>query len=729
MFGVGLVLSAPPALRAQTDVRVVEATPPIGPWHVAIEARAALRDAVRTEDVLRAAEAEITIGRPDRARSLLALYHVTDQRLEATAAFGAGDFARAGAMFSVWGEAGDSAARGILLARAGDAFERAGLDAASAASYRQARTALPLIAGWLALREARVSADTAAAFTLLDAAPPAGRVLIPSVRGELLARSGDTARAVAVLAGAGFDGRAARLALASGDSAGARLLAYRALRAGDTAVAAVGVDLARNVFRPSQPAEFLTLARAVRRESPALAADLAGQAVARGDVSVGTLITLGDIRSEAGHYDDALDAYQRAAGGSAPESAGAQFSVARTLLRLGRPLAAAVAVSAFLSAHPTHQLAPMATFLQADLSQEAGRRAEAESLSRQVVERWPTHDYASQARLRLAANALSAGDTAVAARWYQAEVDARGLQHTTARYFLAVLAVRRGDSVAAGLAWRDLARADSLGYFGGVARGRASLPLPIVAPAVPLVASRALERSLAELDLLDEAGFASEAGALIAWLLAQNLSADEALDLGDALAHRGRPTVAITLGWRAARTRTLNDARVLRAIYPWPLRAVVSAEAREFGLDEYLLAALIRQESSFDPLARSRAGARGMMQVMPGTARQAAQRGGVDWSDLFLRVPDANIHVGSAHLAALLRHYGGDVAPSLAAYNAGMTPVERWRRRFPGRDPVQFTDRIPYAETRGYVRTVLRNWSLYRILYPAETTAGMAGGT
>ena len=69
------------------------------------------------------------------------------------------------------------------------------------------------------------------------------------------------------------------------------------------------------------------------------------------------------------------------------------------------------------------------------------------------------------------------------------------------------------------------------------------------------------------------------------------------------------------------------------------------------------------------------------------------------------------------------------MAPSLAAYNAGLTPVERWRRRFPGRDPVQFTDRIPYAETRGYVRTVLRNWSLYRILYPQETASGVAGGT
>jgi soluble lytic murein transglycosylase len=101
----------------------------------------------------------------------------------------------------------------------------------------------------------------------------------------------------------------------------------------------------------------------------------------------------------------------------------------------------------------------------------------------------------------------------------------------------------------------------------------------------------------------------------------------------------------------------------------------------------------------------------------------------VEWSDHLLRVPDANIHVGSAHLAMLLRHYRDELAPALAAYNAGLTPVERWRRRFPeARDPVLFTERIPYAETRGYVRTVLRNWSLYRILYPPEPEGGTATG-
>jgi soluble lytic murein transglycosylase len=173
----------------------------------------------------------------------------------------------------------------------------------------------------------------------------------------------------------------------------------------------------------------------------------------------------------------------------------------------------------------------------------------------------------------------------------------------------------------------------------------------------------------------------------------------------------------------------LNDPRVLRTIYPWPLREVVSAEAREFEIDPYLLAAIIRQESSFDIDATSRAGARGLMQVMPGTARQAARRMGLDWSDHLLHVPDANLHVGAAHLAILLRHYGGNLVPTLAAYNAGLTPVELWRRFPEARDPALFVERIPYAETRGYVRSVLRNWTIYRALYAPTSSPPQGGGS
>ncbi|MCH7775225.1 MAG: lytic transglycosylase domain-containing protein, partial [Gemmatimonadetes bacterium] len=141
--------------------------------------------------------------------------------------------------------------------------------------------------------------------------------------------------------------------------------------------------------------------------------------------------------------------------------------------------------------------------------------------------------------------------------------------------------------------------------------------------------------------------------------------------------------------------------------------------AREFDLDPFLLAALVRQESAFDADATSRAGARGLMQLMPATARGLARQLGVDWDNAFLGIADANVHLGAAHLAQMLRQYGGEIVPALAAYNAGGSRVRRWLR-FPearAGDWFLFIERIPFAETRGYVQTLLRNRELYSALY------------
>ena len=145
----------------------------------------------------------------------------------------------------------------------------------------------------------------------------------------------------------------------------------------------------------------------------------------------------------------------------------------------------------------------------------------------------------------------------------------------------------------------------------------------------------------------------------------------------------------------------------------------IEAEANGFGADPYLLAGLIRQESSFTPDAMSRAGAQGLMQLMPPTAAGLARQLGVDWGQQLVVVPDANLHLGVAHLTALLRSYDDQLAPAIAAYNAGGRPVSRWLRYPEASDAFLWVERIPYVETRGYVRTVLRNRELYRALYPS----------
>jgi soluble lytic murein transglycosylase len=185
----------------------------------------------------------------------------------------------------------------------------------------------------------------------------------------------------------------------------------------------------------------------------------------------------------------------------------------------------------------------------------------------------------------------------------------------------------------------------------------------------------------------------------------------------EGLGRRGFGSAAVRLGWQAF-LKTPGDARVLRAIYPWPARTAVQAEAQEFGVDPLLLVAIVRQESVFDVEALSPAGARGLAQLTPGTAALTARGLDVTFYPEWITVPDLNLHLGAAHLAELLRRFTR-LEAAIAAYNAGASPVRRWLERDGADDPDQFIELIPYPETRGYVRSVLRNRELYRALYRA----------
>src|SRR5205807_9324035 len=110
-----------------------------------------------------------------------------------------------------------------------------------------------------------------------------------------------------------------------------------------------------------------------------------------------------------------------------------------------------------------------------------------------------------------------------------------------------------------------------------------------------------------------------------------------------------------------------------------------------------------------------------LAQLLPGTAASTARTLDVTFYPEWITVPDLNLHLGAAHLADLLRRYGGRLEPAIAAYNAGTAPVARWLARPGAEDPDQFIELISYLETRGYVRTVLRNRELYRALYPSPS--------
>lgn len=139
------------------------------------------------------------------------------------------------------------------------------------------------------------------------------------------------------------------------------------------------------------------------------------------------------------------------------------------------------------------------------------------------------------------------------------------------------------------------------------------------------------------------------------------------------------------------------------------------------AVEEPLMWAITRQESLFNPTVESSAGAKGMMQVLPSTAREIARKNDIPYHQSKLSDPMYNLRLGSAYLGEMVRHFNGSYILAIAAYNAGPGRSRQWQAKFghPGRTPeeaVDWIERIPFSETRNYVQRVLENLQVYRAL-------------
>jgi soluble lytic murein transglycosylase len=162
---------------------------------------------------------------------------------------------------------------------------------------------------------------------------------------------------------------------------------------------------------------------------------------------------------------------------------------------------------------------------------------------------------------------------------------------------------------------------------------------------------------------------------------------------------------------------------VLRIIYPLQYRTELETRARSRSLDAALLAALICQESTFDAGARSPVGAHGLMQIMPATGRLIARTLGVRFRPKSLHNPEVSLEFGTAYLRDMIDRYEGRVERALAAYNAGPHRVAAWTATRPEVSAEEFTETIPFTETRGYVMSILSMTERYRQIYGLGASA------
>ena len=155
-----------------------------------------------------------------------------------------------------------------------------------------------------------------------------------------------------------------------------------------------------------------------------------------------------------------------------------------------------------------------------------------------------------------------------------------------------------------------------------------------------------------------------------------------------------------------------------KLLFPQPYWSDLVANSQKNGLDPYLVASLIRQESEFNAGVVSHANAWGLMQLLPSVGKSMAKKDGVKgFGTNSLLNPTVNLELGTTNLRLVLDRFGGQPEYALAAYNAGDVPVRQWMAAGTYKDIAEFVESIPYTETREYVQAILRNREIYRALY------------
>ncbi len=357
------------------------------------------------------------------------------------------------------------------------------------------------------------------------------------------------------------------------------------------------------------------------------------------------------------------------------------------------------------------------------IHQEAGRLADAGAVYEELAQRFPSTPNGTEARWRagwvryLDGNFSAAADwfgglsqrsggrLRVAAEYWQGRALARAGETETARRLLEHVATRHPTSCYAVFATASLGLAEP------------ASPLPDKSPVRPFPTT--LDDPHAQ-----RAGILAHRGYMRLArreLDAIRINGPRRRRIVEAYAAIGEAASALRLA-REIRPRT--SGALARYLYPLGYWELVRRHALAEGLDPLLVLALIRQESLFEPSAVSSANARGLMQLLPTTARTLVTDSDAS-PDLF--APPTNIELGTRLLARLLRLYNGSRVKALAAYNAGEDAVARWQKRYAARPDDEFAELITYRETRDYVKAVLRHYQTYVRTYAANPSVTSTG--
>jgi soluble lytic murein transglycosylase len=410
------------------------------------------------------------------------------------------------------------------------------------------------------------------------------------------------------------------------------------------------------------------------------------------------------------------------AGGARETTADALFMLGRTLYRQGRSTDARATMLRVTREYAGTTAAARAHFIIADIDHDAGNVASAKTHYRSVVQANGPDAPLSAARLGGFA-LLERRPRDAAGIFSDAYARGSGTARQQPGYWWAHALELAGARDSARLILTEVRAIEPFSYYGMRAGERLGAGLWEFVVREPATVASVLRGEITGrvdvVDVLRAVELSDAADLEAARVTASYAALDGALyTLAEAYHAREQTFDGIRIGRELLRREGGWNRALLQLVYPFPYRDDVIRYARANNLDPYLVAGLIRQESMFNPRARSPVGALGLMQVMPGTGAAVARTLGIGgFSPARLTEPSLNLRIGTRFLADQIRRHDNRLVDAIAAYNAGPERVVRWRRYPEYADPEIFIERIPFQETRDYVKIVQQNARIYRELY------------
>jgi soluble lytic murein transglycosylase len=441
----------------------------------------------------------------------------------------------------------------------------------------------------------------------------------------------------------------------------------------------------------------------------------------------------GDVEAALATLRTLVDRYP-----ASPAAPAALFHLASVLWNRDRDDAALPAFREFGRRYSNDKHAPDALYAIGRIHESAGRNDVALSNFDAVVRRYPRSSVADEARWRIGwiryrgRQWLAAGG---GFSRFAAETTSPRLRNE-ATYWEARALERAGRVAAAQRLYHDVVDRDPADYYAMWAERRLGLASDMLAPwqigpAASLTLAEVEDdlpvlRPAANLDTFHFSRWDELKAAGVYSLAREELAAIEREHREDPVTLRALLRAYQEVDGFAAVQRLLrrlgdgaglSDSERQRLLYPLAFWSIVRREAQDNSVDPLLVEAVMRQESLFDPEAKSPANAYGLMQLLPDTATRLAAANHRAVDPLALFQPGVNIDFGTRYLSGLLERFDGDVLKAVAAYNGGEAAMEKWQRRFADLEPDEFIESISYRETRDYVKRVVTNYRTYQQLY------------